>query len=88
MKRQCIADVRVPVIPVVPAGELAVLVGHVHLPERAVKRAVVVDEEVLGPAVNQQLRKWAARNGAAGQGEQVVLAPLRVLAENPLELPG
>ena len=57
MKSQRIADVKVPVVPVVIAGEFRVLVLDIQRVQRAVKIAIIPDQRIVGPAIDSNARQ-------------------------------
>ncbi len=80
-------DVEVPVGPVVRAGILLVVVWNVHRFQVGVEGPVLVEQEVLGPAVDSHRRDPAVVD-LLDDGERVFRASGRLLAEDPDELRG
>src|SRR5216117_2399710 len=87
MESQGIADVKIPVVPVVPAGELFVFVRHVQLFERAVEIAVVRKELVFGATVDADSRKRLCIARSFGMFEQIMVRAGELSSKNLIELP-
>ena len=85
MERDGFLNVLVPVGPVMAAGELLVFVRDVQRLQVAMERPVLLQQEVVGAAVDQE-RGDAAVVDPFDDGERVLGSSLGRLAEDPLEL--